>query len=111
MAMIARRKKATPNPAVILDNNASNPLFFPNKREEPPPREPKPSSLLGRIVTKTIKAKETINNNTEKKFIFITPLGYLLILFYQRCPGLTSLTSDPLFCEGKGGASSLPFPP
>ncbi len=77
MAMIASRKKATPNPAVTLVSSASNPLFFPNKRVEPPPREPRPSSLLGKIVTKTIKAKETINNNTEKKFTFSPPLGLL----------------------------------
>ena len=73
--MIANRKKATPNPAVTLVKSTSNPLFFPNKRDEPPPSEPKPSLLLGKIVTNTIKAKETINNKTETKFTSSPPLG------------------------------------
>lgn len=73
--MIAKRKKDTPNPAVTLVNSTSNPLFFPKKRDELPPSEPNPSLLLGKIVTNTIKAKETINNNTETKFTFSPPLG------------------------------------
>lgn len=87
--MIASRKKATPNPAVILVRSASNPLFLPKKREDPPPNAPRPSSLLGRIVTSTIKAKETINKRTEKKFTSSPPTGLLIVLLYQSCPPLT----------------------